>query len=440
MKPRMYIITISHLNERGYGVAYLEDGRQIQVLNTLPGETVIAQSFKHKKGKVFAQAIQISTPSPHRIKPQEQHFLSSSPWQIMDFAYENQIKSEMIAGFFAHNGVPLQPPTVVHDGRQFGYRNKVEFGFFSHDETEFLEFSYFKREGSKGKYPLTRCELMPEAVNQVALSILQVLRATGVTARQLKSLLLRYSFSENTVVASLFVKDPLWQFPADAIETIMQGVCIGFQVSFSDPRSPASIVTDAQIAVGTDALTETICGVQLTYSAHGFFQVNPPMFEKCMQDVRQLVWNHPGTQNRPLVDMYAGVGTIGLCLHRPDMQIDAVEISPGSKAAAMANAQHNGITSGYTFTESSAEKSLQAITAEATIVLDPPRIGLHADVISRLRQVQPEVIVYVSCNPQTQARDIQALYDMYDIFFSQAYNFYPRTPHCEHVVLLQKRG
>jgi len=544
MKPKQFTIKIQTVNERGYGVGFLEENDQninsnedknkdqkddqnnhknpaekksIFVLNALPGETVLVETFKKKQGTFFARALQIITPSKHRVEATEEHFLASSPWQIMDFTYENGIKAEMIKGFFAEENIDLPLPSVVHNDQEYGYRNKVEFGFYSvlkntnlqnpenpedpqneispeessekqfeetsekiskesnQETTEELFFSYFKREGSKGKYPLISCNLMPDEINSTALNILNLLRSLNFQARQLKSLLLRYSFSQKKVVAYLFVKDENLEIPISSAQLIINQTCVGFHICYSNPKSPASIISSNKISLGQTQITEEILDLNLTYPVDGFFQVNPVMFAKTAKDIQTIVYNllqnqseeklknknenelenqtqtesESETENKSeskseskhspqILDLYAGVGTIGLFLADKNHQVHGVELFEGSKKAALQNAFQNNKQNYYTFTEASAEKSLQEITKDKLLIVDPPRVGLHTDVIKRILEVQPEFLIYLSCNPKTQAENMALLAQNYKIIQNIAYNFYPHTPHCEHLIVCQK--
>jgi len=129
-----------------------------------------------------------------------------------------------------------------------------------------------------------------------------------------------------------------------------------------------------------------------------------------------------------IVDMYAGVGTIGLSLGQAS---ELVEIDLATAAMARRNA------GGRKVIETSTEKALDYITPDKTIVFDPPRAGLHDKVAGRLLEVQPKKILYLSCNPATQARDLGLLQDKYKIIFFEGYNFFPHTPHIESLAVLE---
>ncbi len=139
--------------------------------------------------------------------------------------------------------------------------------------------------------------------------------------------------------------------------------------------------------------------------------------------------------DRPTVDMYSGVGTIGLTIGSPDTVL--VELNEHAVREMQRNIADLGRSA--TAVLAASEQALEHITSERTIILDPPRAGLHADVVTRLLDQAPERIIYLSCNPATQARDVALLLEKYQITHTQGYNFFPRTPHIENLVILDRK-
>lgn len=141
-------------------------------------------------------------------------------------------------------------------------------------------------------------------------------------------------------------------------------------------------------------------------------------------------------KSQKTVDLYSGVGTIGLTIGGEECTL--VEVDEHAVREMRRNIKEQGNDALAVLAPS--EKALEYITGDKTIIVDPPRAGLHSDVIERLRDTQPERIVYLSCNPVTQARDVALLcaQGLYGIRHHQGYNFFPRTPHIEHLVVLDK--
>ena len=419
----------------GQTLGALNDGRKAFVWGGLPGELVKIRITKKKSHFVEGVATEILEKSPERIIPRDENsYLSTSPWQIMPLSSEQIHKANLIEEAFRLHGVTLpEKIDVFTDGVEFNYRNKVEFSWFG-DKTddgtrETLDLAFFKR-GSKGKVIVEGTSLAHPNINKLAIEIRDLLRAKPVTARQLKTLLIRCD-QQGNAVWQLYVKDRL----TELISTEEAGrlPAKGGEIIYSDPKSPDSRVTERLDKFGDTTLTDTILGVTFNYACEGFFQVNIPVYEKALSDMRAWI-DHKN--NLPTLDLYSGVGTIGLTIGGDDITL--VEINEHAVAEMQRNiAKLNRANAKAILAPS--EKSLEYITGEQIVIVDPPRAGLHVDVVRRLLETTPPRIIYLSCNPVTQARDVSLLQEKYEVMHHQGYNFFPRTPHIEHLVILDKK-
>ena len=429
-------LNIEDLDERGYGIAQ-HANKQVQVLNALPGETVLAQIFRKKKGSWQGVAKEVLQSSSSRVSPREDHFLCCSPWQIIDEEQENKFKVSSIKKFYQEAQIYLPDFDIISLANQtWNYRNKAEFSFYSDDERQ-LNLAFFGRD-SRSKYPHTGCVLMAEPINIVGRRFLEFLNAREIQARQLKSLILRYCYAQNKVVACLFFKDENMQFEREELASLLDDILQGVSVIYSTHKSPAPVVTEIRHELGLMELRESIYNVNLTYKWDNFFQVNPPLFEVTAKDLVEQIKATPDCSNLPVVEMYAGIGTLGLLVAPFVQKVLAVEVTPGSQEQAMRNAAENKIEN-FEFIESLAEESVSAIAPHQILILDPPRVGLHDKVIQKILEECPKHIIYLSCNPKTQAANYAALQEKYQIRWMRAYNYYPHTPHIENLIVLDKR-
>ena len=429
-------LNIEELDERGYGIAQ-HGNKIVQVLNALPGETVEAQIFRKKKGSWQGVAKQVLQASNLRVAPREDHFLCCSPWQILDFEAENQIKASSIKKFYQEAQVDLPDFDIVSlPDQTWNYRNKAEFSFYS-DDTEQLNLAFFGRD-SRSKYPHTGCVLMAEPINIAGRRFLDFLNDRKIQARQLKSIILRYCYAQNKVVACLFFKDESLEFNLEELSSLLDEILQGISIIYSTHKSPAPVVTEIRHQLGCMELTESICDVNLTYNWDNFFQINPPVFELAAKDMIEQIKATPDFSNLPVVEMYAGIGTLGLLVAPLVPKVLAVEVTPGSQELAIRNAEQNRVGN-FEFIESLAEESVSAIAPNQILILDPPRVGLHNKVIEKIIAESPKHIIYLSCNPKTQAANYAALQEQYKIRWMRAYNFYPHTPHVESLLVLDKR-
>lgn len=511
----------------GQALGTLADGRKCFVWGGLPGETVTVCITKKKSHFVEAIVEEVVSPSPDRIQPRDpDSYLSTSPWQIMPLEVEQTYKAQLIDDAFALHNVTLPAAIDVYcNNVVYGYRNKVEFSWYSESVVsrvvsqkksglvsgpelfsdnnqeidadsnreessgDTLDLAFFRR-GSKGKIVVDGTSLVRPEINNLARAIRDLLRHKRVAARQLKTLLIRCDQS-GSCVWQLYVKDLLPEIiTADEAAKLPAQ---GGEIIYSDPRSPASRITERLALFGNTTLTDTILGVPFHYACEGFFQVNIPVYEQALRDMRQWM-SHSRSDNQqrvisqkksgqhreskqhgssnsfsegfafpakarqerqldqlaarrpeekdvyetgePALDLYAGVGTIGLTIGGGNVTL--VEINTDAVREMQRNITELDRTDARAVLAPS-EQALNYITGKEIVIVDPPRAGLHSDVIATLLQQLPPRILYLSCNPVTQARDVALLQQHYRIAWHRGYNFFPRTPHIEHLIILDKK-
>ena len=418
----------------GQAIGTLDDGRKAFVWGGLPKELVTIRVTKKKSHFVEGIVTEIIEKSPERITPKDENsYLSTSPWQIMPMSSEQSYKASLIEeAFLLHNITLPEKIEVFSDDVEFNYRNKVEFSWFGDktddDEKETLDLAFFKR-GGKGKVVIDGTSLAHPSINKLAIEIRDLLRTKPIVARQLKTLLIR-SDQQGNAVWQLYVKDKIENLISDDEAKLLSAA--GGEIIYSNPKSPASRITERLNKFGDTTLSDTILGVAFNYACEGFFQVNIPVYEKALSDMKAWI---NCNEKLPILDLYSGVGTIGLTIGGDDVTL--VEINEHAVAEMQRNIAKLNRPNAKAILAPS-EKSLEYITGEQIVIVDPPRAGLHADVTNRLLETAPPRIIYLSCNPVTQARDVSLLQEKYKIVHHQGYNFFPRTPHIEHLVVLDK--
>jgi 23S rRNA (uracil1939-C5)-methyltransferase len=419
--------TLGKIVGGGQSLGTHPDGRKLFVWGGLPGETVSVQITKKRSRLAEGRVVDVISRSSDRIDPKDPaSYLSTSPWQIMIPQAESHYKAALIEeAFELHDIVLPNAIEVKTDDTRYGYRNKVEFSFYWDNEADRLELAFFIR-GGRGKVSVDGTSLAREEINILARNIRDLLRTKSVEARSLKTLMIRCDQNANCTW-QLYIKDRL-----DDIISVDEAAglpAIGGEIIYSEPKSPASRISERIMSFGHTRLQDEILGISFSYATEGFFQVNIPMYETALTDMRPWL-TKPNT-----VDMYSGVGTIGLTIGGEHTTL--VELDESAAREMKRNIQLLG--SGASAVHAASETALEYITADADIILDPPRAGLHPDVIRRLLEVKPERIVYLSCNPVTQARDVALLAESYGIRWHMGYNFFPATPHIEHLVVLDRK-
>ena len=392
MKKLKNEILTAHIDKfvpGGQGIATLENGKKAFVWGVLPGEDIEFETTKNKSSYYEGVIKKVLTASPKRIEPKDPCYLSTSPWQILDYDYELQSKQELVAECFRQQHLDIEVLPTATDGNEFSYRNKMEYAlYFDHDDEQ-IHLAFHKR-GSHGKIPITQSSIERPELFARAQAIVDELNAKHEEARKYQSLLLRCN-QQGEVSGDLF-----------------------------ENGKPHPIMNN---------LSDELLGRKYSYSPNGFFQINLPVYEMVLQEIAKQM------TDGPLLDLYAGVGSIGLSVAKEGQKLTLVEVN----GAAVEEMKNNA--AGRPNTECILAKSEDVtdyITPDCIVILDPPRAGCDKKLIDKLLEVQPKKIIYLSCNPITQARDVAMLAEVYKCSAAQPYNFFPRTPHIENLVTLEK--
>lgn len=379
------MIKIEKIIPGGEALGTMADGKKIFFWNALPSETVTEYEItKNKSHFINAIATKIENPSPFRIEPKDSCFLSTSPWQIMKYDYELKLKQELVVEIFREHQIDIETPEVMTDNKDFFYRNKMEYSLFWNNEKNKIELAFHNR-GSHRKFIINSSSIERPEIFARAKEIVADLNARHEEARKYQSMLLRCN-QKGEVSGGLF-----------------------------ENHQPHPVF---------ELLTDTILGHKYSYSPNGFFQINLPVYEMALTEIKKHI-----NTNRVL-DLYSGVGTIGLSV-AGGKDLTLVEVDK----SAFTEMKKNAGSSATTILDKS-ENVTSYIEPDMTVILDPPRAGCDKKLIDKLLEVIPKKVIYLSCNPATQARDIKLLLEKYHIETIKAFNFFPRTPHIENLVVL----
>ena len=376
---------IEKLVPGGQGIATLDDGKKAFIWNALPGETVEFEITKNKRSYCEGVATKIIEKSDHRVEPKDACYLATSPWQIMDYDYELAQKQILVKECFTQNHTNVEPRATQTDGKDFYYRNKMEYALYWDNDDNRI-YPAFHERGTHRKVPIKQSSIERPEIWTKAMEIFDKLNAEHAEARTYQSLLMRCDQQGNTS-GDLFVNGQ------------------------PHPQMPN--------------LTDSLNGQKYSYSPNGFFQINLPVYEMVLKEIQK----HIATNK--VLDLYSGVGSIGLSVAR-DKDLTLVEIN----GAAYEEMQKNAEGTNAKCILAKSEDVTDYVTPDCTVILDPPRAGCDQKLIDRLNEIKPKSVIYLSCNPITQARDIALLAENYEIKELTPYNFFPRTPHIESLAVL----
>ena len=376
---------IEQLVPGGQGIATLEDGKKAFIWGALPGEVVEFEITKNKRSYCEGIATKILQAAPERIEPKDTCYLATSPWQIFDYRAELEAKTQIVRDCFKQNHLDIEVLPTVTDGKDFEYRNKMEYSLYWDNGTNKI-FLAFHQRGTHRKIPITQSSIERPEIFAAAQQIVDQLNAEHTEARKYQSIMARCDQQGKVSIAL-------------------------FENGKSHPVM--------------DTLEDSLLNQKYSYSPNGFFQINLPVYELALKQIAENI------DTQKVLDLYSGVGSIGLSVAR-DKDLTLVEVN----AAAYGEMQHNAAGSNANCVLAKSEDVTDYISPDCTVILDPPRAGCDVKLIEKLLEVQPQKIVYMSCNPITQARDVAMLAEKYKLSAAQPYNFFPRTPHIENVIIL----
>jgi len=405
-----------------------KDGKVVFSYGVLPGEVALVRVVKEKKNFINAQVVEIKKESPYRIKPLESHYLECSPWQIIDYNKQIEFKKNLIEDIlFQTTKETIKINKFYQSPSIYGYRTKIEYSFTNINNK--VDIAFHKRGDCSTKIVLDRgCALIDERANRKALDILKEINALNMSSGPLKSLIIRISKRYNKTLSALFLKDKNYNL------SLKNADDDGFICVYSNPLSSISSVDEILGVSGDDFITERICGIDFDYGFDCFFQNNIELFELSINEIKNFV-----KESKKIIDFYCGVGIIGIILSDISKEVLLVESNGSSINYARKNIIKNGIRNAKTINIESEKLDFSYFENSDAVILDPPRNGLHKNVIKNIMKSLPPKLVYLSCNPITQGRDLNFFLEKYKIKSSMSFDFYPNTPHMENLVLLERK-
>jgi 23S rRNA (uracil1939-C5)-methyltransferase len=435
-------VKITSFAPTGHGIT--ENGWY--VLGAFPGETIKAQIYKEAEGIIYAELLSIVDASPHRtfIPTESPFFDPNAPWQYLDQEHENNEKLSLVKNIYNQIDIKIKSDILKPGSLSNHYRNKAAYAF-TYDQNKKISFTLFTRGIAKsGKITQLENILVHPIINKIGKQFLHFFNQKSVNIKTLKYLTLRYSYHTNTVVAQILVTETSrkklpWKKSELEKLTQQHPELQGIIVSHSTYGNRSSATTKDFYITGNIEITEKILEKKYLYHPTQFFQIYPDAFAQILQDCETIIENIPNHKDYELLDFFAGIGIIGLHMAYLVQSVHGVEQSRLAGKYARKNAKNNAIEN-FRFSESNVDQALDYINENQIRIVDPARSGLTKKSLEKIIEFQPAYIIYISCNPETQAENYYELKDYYDITWSRVYNLFPKTPHIEHVIFLTKKA
>jgi 23S rRNA (uracil1939-C5)-methyltransferase len=458
-------LEVINAGAKGKTIAKAPDGKVIFLPNAVPGDVVDVQTFKQRSGYYEGKATAFHKLSEKRTQAACEHFgtCGGCKWQHMDYSHQLFYKEKEVVNNLkriGHLELPEITP-ILGSKAQYFYRNKMEFSF---SDSRWLTQEEIASDNDLGDrnalgfhipgmwdkiLDVKKCWLQGDPSNAVRNAVkdfaikhqipfFNTRQQTGV----LRTLMIRNTSIGELMIVVQFFKDDLKKRTAllDHLKTTFPEIT-SLQYIINGKANDTIYDQEVICYYGRDHIFEDMEGLRFKINAKSFYQTNSDQAYNLYKITRDFA----GLTGKELVyDLYTGTGTIAQFVAKNALKVIGVESVPDAISAAKENAILNQIDNvdffvGDTKTVFNTE-FIETHGHPDVIITDPPRDGMHKDVVAQILKITPEKIVYVSCNSATQARDLALLDSEYKISKTQAVDMFPQTHHVENVVLLEKRN
>lgn len=448
---------------KGKTIGKAPDGRVIFMTNTVPGDVVDIQTTKKRKSYFEGKATHFHSLSNKRVAVECKHFgtCGGCKWQHMGYEHQLFYKQKEVENNLkriGHLELPEVNP-ILGSEKQYFYRNKMEFSFSDSRWLSLEELqsdTIFEDKNALGFHipgmwdkilDIEKCHLQADPSNAIRLETKDFALKNGITFfnprnqyGMLRTLMIRTSSIGEIMVLVQFLEDDKEkrELLLNHLQTTFPNITALLYVI--NPKQNDTIYDQEVIChAGRDHIFEEMEGLKFKINAKSFYQTNSEQayeLYKITRDFAQL------TGNELVYDLYTGTGTIAQFVAKKAKKVVGIESVPEAIADAKANAKNNAIDNVDFFVGDMKNVFNEAfITANGMpdiIITDPPRDGMHKDVVQQILNIGPKRVVYVSCNSATQARDLELMKDSYKVVKVQPVDMFPQTHHVENIVLLEK--
>ncbi len=454
----------------GLGVARV-DGFVVFVRNVLPGQRILARIVRKRSSFAEATCVSVIKDSPWKVEPKCSHFgtCGGCSWQNLDYEKQLEIKTGQVKESLSHIGkisdvrfLPTVPsPSIYH------YRNKLEFTFgprrwilpseINSDKIikpKDFALGFHVKDHWKKVVDIDECWLQSPRTNEIVAVVKEVASESGLRPYDTldhngfwRFLVVRHGKTNGDFMVNLITTSPVSEEHKNAISRIaeeLRSKCSfvsSFVYSVSDKKAQIAYGDTTQVVYGPGVIKEKLGNVTYSFSVNSFFQTNTLGTKKLYDEIVNFL---DPSGDETVWDLYCGAGTISVYVANKVKRVIGVELLPEAIKDAENNCRENGI-SNCVFVDGDLKEIARRFDELAAkygkpgvIITDPPRAGMHKDVIKGILSLEPQKIIAVSCNPTTFARDAKLLSEKYTLSKIRVFDLFPHTTHMETVALLDR--
>lgn len=450
MKNDVVQLNITDLTPEGFGVGR-HAGKVFFVADTAVGDVIEATVLKELKNRSFAKVKEIITPSPDRIESDcaVSQKCGGCVFRHISYEAELELKRNIVKQAFSRiANIDIPVDETVFNNPEL-YRNKVQYPFAQSKDGKCV-FGYYARRSHR-IVEHDFCPLQDNVFCEIASFCAKKADSLGISAFDeekgkgiLRHIVMRKNrVGEILVTLVAFKEHKKLQTLGECIFDRFKNV-VGVHINLNKRRDNVIFGDETKKLVGLDTLNDRLCEKSFEISPRSFYQVNAEMAEKLYNAAKALAFDD-NEKEKTVLDLYCGIGTIGLSLVRENDKLCGVEIIEDAVENAKKNAKMNGRTDENTLfvcgdAEIGVNECKNKFGLPDIIIVDPPRKGLEPEVIKTIVNANPEKIVYISCDPATLSRDCALFAESgYKTDKATPFDLFPRTGHVESLVCLTKQ-
>ncbi|WP_175614975.1 23S rRNA (uracil(1939)-C(5))-methyltransferase RlmD [Piscibacillus halophilus] len=441
-KSTIVEVTCQGLTNEGKGIIQW-DGKQLEVEQLLPGET--AEVAIYKKGRFFnAELKRLIKTSDDRVQPPfKDHESGGCQIQHMTYEAQTQFKQKVVDDLMKPYGKPDPIITMDHP---YDYRNKNVMTFGLNKKRQIISGLYAPN--SHRIIPMKGSIIHDPKADEIIQTVTELAKSFKLQPYNedtgqgfLRHVMVKVGKKSGEVMVVIVAANPMFKGKKNFVKALRkEHPEISTILLNINNRNDSMVLGDQEkVLFGKGTITDTLCGLEFEISAKSFYQINPVQTEKLYNEAIEMA---ELTGKEKVVDAYCGIGTIGLVASKAAGKVIGVELNKDAVRDAIRNSKRNNIQNAR-FYQADAGEYMSQLAAQGehidVVFLDPPRSGSDEAFLSSLVKLKPSRVVYISCNPETQARDLKYLVKKgYEVKRMQPVDMFPQTSHIESIALLTR--
>ncbi len=441
-------LTISGITAEGSGVGHYE-GIAVFVPNTAVDDVIDCHIIKTKKNYAIGKINSILKASSMRIVPDcdVSSRCGGCVFRHISYQAECEMKRQRVKDAFLRIGhIDIEPEKIIKSGRESRYRNKAQYPV--REENGKIQIGFFAQ-NSHRVIPCGDCMLQPDEFSKI-LSVFEIwIKQNSVSVYSedthkglLRHIYLRKAFATGEIMVCAVINGHKLPEKESLVAALLKCCNQITSIVVNENTNDSNVILGKKFNViwGNEYIEDVLCGIKFRISPQSFYQINREQAEKLYNKAAEYA---DLSGNEVLLDLYCGAGTIGLSMAHKVKKLIGVEIVPKAIENAAENARINGIENAEFICKDALEAAKilkNRRIAPNVVIVDPPRKGCDAELLQTIIQMNPERLVYISCDPATLARDCAVLIEKnFKIEKVTPVDMFPRTSHVETVVLLSQR-